>query len=197
MNEKNWLFKKVSLPHVPEYLIEMASEESAPGIGDQGGIYSTPYQLDGWKGQSYAAPRIVRKSFDERFTEWVKENITENFQIAGIMVCEGTPDTPSTGAHSDLTRDFALIYTATPGGDHTDISFWKEENNPVWRGRGVRVSDFSSLEFVESFPTPVRHWYLLNVGVLHSVENLSGKRVNFQVSFEGELPEEIQNLLTS
>ena len=178
----DWFIKELSLPKPPLNLIDLARSKSSLYAEYQG----HRFPLNDWRGESYVAPAIVRKFFDQKFIDWANENVTTDFDMAGIMTCDGDLATPSTGAHTDKTRDLALIYTVLPGGDNTSIAFWKEKGFPTYRDRGIPIGDYNSLELIAEYPTPIDCWYLLNSRVLHSVEHMSSSRINLQLSFEGD-----------
>ena len=54
--------------------------------------------------------------------------------------------------------------------------------------------DYSQMDLLEKFVPPVRTWYLTNVQVLHSVENLKAVRENIQFNCEPWDPLVVEHL---
>ena len=59
----------------------------------------------------------------------------------------------------------------------------------VPRERMLAVERGPHLKLIESVKGPFDTWYLMNARIVHSVENMTGVRVNLQVSFDTELPQ--------
>ena len=124
------------------------------------------------------------------FEAWVKKNITEHILDAGVNYVTHTEETGlpiSTGAHTDGTREFVLLWNVEHGGADAELTFWREENKPLYRAPKTRGTDFSKLKFVTKTRLPEDKWLLLDARVLHSVENLTSTRISLQISFLNKL----------
>ena len=192
----DWNFRLIpGLPKPPPGLISKidhslrpANEEFAPNDPKYLGIK----QRSDWKKQRYdwiqpmASNKNVRQHFDDEFTAWIRHNITPEFQASnsGVM-CFNEPQLP----HTDTTRDFVLLYNIDSGGSDTTLCFWQEREQPLRRERMLAVERGPHLRLIESVKGPFDTWYLMNARVVHSVENMTGVRVNLQVSFDTELPQ--------
>lgn len=171
------------LPRPPKSLIDQIDFTCRPVVNDIGGMGKRT--LTNWNGAYNGdATRNVRRLFNEEYLQWIKDNITSDFQNASLMYCWGCPEIPSTGAHTDFTRDYALLYNLAAGGPDATLCFWKEKNHPVVRDRCVANGYFDSLELIDSIKGPENIWYLTNTRILHSTENVVGLRLNLQISFD-------------
>lgn len=137
-----------------------------------------------------ASNNNVRRHFNPEFTEWIRENITKEFQFSnsGVMFFD-EPQLP----HTDVTRDFVLLYNIETGGRDSDVCFWKEKGYPLYRERMLAVERDSQLELIDRIRGPFDCWYLMNTRIIHSVENVSALRINLQISFDREVPTGLLN----
>ena len=144
----DWNFRIIpDLPKPPveliggiDFSIRPANEEFSPDSSRYLGIK----QRSDWKKQQYdwiqpmASNKNVRHHFDEEFTNWIKSNITPEFQSSnsGIMFFN-EPQLP----HTDTTRDFVLLYNvASEARKRRAVSFWQESKQPLRRERGCQIS---------------------------------------------------------
>jgi hypothetical protein len=192
----DWYFKILpGLPKPPAELViridrsyRPANEQFAPDNAEYLGIKET----SDWRKQPYdwiqpmTSNNNVRQHFDGEFTDWIRNNITPEFQFgnSGVMFFN-EPQLP----HTDTTRDFVLLYNVDCGGADTSLCFWQERGQPLRRERMLAVERGPHLELLESIKGPFETWYLMNARVVHSVENMTGMRVNLQVSFDAKIPE--------
>lgn len=117
---------------------------------------------------------------DQALDTWVRNNIDLDIDFVGIRYQYGTPEHNSQGAHTDATRDYALLYTIDNAGG--GLKFWQQKNQPVELDSLHLITDYDSLEELESFDTPNGTWYLVNGRVIHSVENITQTRITLQVN---------------
>jgi hypothetical protein len=192
----DWNFRIIpDLPKPPVELIggidfstRPENEEFSPDSSRYLGIK----QRSDWKKQQYdwiqpmASNKNVRHHFNEEFTDWIRHNITPEFQFSnsGVMFFN-EPQLP----HTDTTRDFVLLYNVASGGSETTLCFWQEREQPLRRERMLALERGPHLTLIDSIMGPFDTWYLMNARVVHSVENMTGVRVNLQVSFDTELPQ--------
>jgi hypothetical protein len=143
-------------------------------------------KAEDWKDQEYnwikpmASNTNVRYRFDQEYTNWVKQNIIDTFEEnnSGVMFFdhEQLP-------HTDTTREYVLLYNIETGGPNATLSFWQEDSHPVVRTRGLAIDRGPSLKLLDQINGPHNCWYIMHTQVIHSVENVSARRTNFQVSF--------------
>jgi len=128
----------------------------------------------------------VRHYFDEESLSWIRENITSEFHAtnSGVMFFD-EPQLP----HTDVTRDYVLLYNIQSGGPDSQLCFWQEAGQPLVRQRMLTAERGPNLKLVERVNGPFERWYIVNAKVIHSVENITGLRLNLQVSFDVGLPD--------
>lgn len=188
--------KLPTIPAPPRQFVDQALAGDFQFQENQGAYKKTiTRELKNWKGMSYTAPRIMRGKFNDEFVQWVKDNISKDFKDAGIAMFGGDDKHPSCGAHTDLTRDYVLIYNVDQGGPDAELTFWKEKGHPAIRERSAQGTTTENLEMLTSVRDLEGMWYLVDTRVLHSIENVIRPRINFQISFEYDLPEWINDLI--
>jgi hypothetical protein len=176
------------LPKPPQWLIDKIDFDLEPQvntIGDLGQRY-----LEDWDGYTGFANKNVLIKLDEDYDRWVKDNITQNYLYGNANYCWGTPERKSSGAHTDKTRDYVLLYNLAVGGPDASLCYWQEKGQPLIRPRRAEQSVKSSLDLVMEITGPRDTWYLLNTRILHGTENVTELRLNLQVAFE-EFPYEL------
>lgn len=185
------LYKFLDLPEPPADLIqgidlsknlEMPEKEKRMELG----IF-VHRQIKNWDEYDYAAAANIRTK-NEQFKKWVSENITDDFVDAGVnytVVVEKPKGLQkvSTGAHTDITRDYTLIYLLQTGGKDAPTVFWQEEGQELLRPPKTQGTDRKTLKFVDSVTIPLHRWCIIDSRILHSVERLEENRVALQVGF--------------
>jgi hypothetical protein len=183
----NFIYKFLpDLPAVPDEIVATVDLELKPTRMELG--YYHERTLTNWYGRNFTAVTNVRIK-NPAFSDWVEKNITVDMNDAGVNYAVYNRDTGqglelSTGAHTDGSRDFALLYIIKSGGDAVTTDFWQEKGQPLRRPRRTQGEDPSLLELVESVHIPERTWIMLEGRILHSVEHLTETRIGFQVSFD-------------
>jgi hypothetical protein len=129
--------------------------------------------------------------------QWAFDNLfpgvdTSWFVSFGLSVTRGAP---LHGPHSDPRR-WAMFYLLERGGEDAHTSFWLEKGHGVERRANVTINDYDDLILLDRFQWPVKQWVLFNPRVIHSVENLTGKRQSLQVTFNF-LPPQLKEILCS
>jgi hypothetical protein len=124
----------------------------------------------------------TRVDIDAEFNDWVHKNIHPEGFDCGLSITDSKHGSHQ-GPHTDLTRDFTMIYLLDPGGPNTETVFYEEEGKPIVRKERQAVcNDFSKLRVLDRVKFPTRKWAMLNAMCLHGVENIEGIRVSFQIS---------------
>lgn len=123
-----------------------------------------------------------RKDIGQEFDNWVHKNIHPQGRSCGVSLTDGRLGRHQ-GPHTDLKRNFALIYLLDSGGPDTATCFYKENGHPIVRSdRQAVCNDYSRLQLIERAQFPIAKWVILNVMILHGVENIETIRTSFQVS---------------
>lgn len=126
--------------------------------------------------------RGSRYSVDSNIHHWVRQNISQDWIEAGLYVIHGDQNHGTILPHTDQTRALSLLYLLDPGGSNVHTEFWQEKNHSIHREMKTLVGDYSLLESLKSVQWPLKTWILLNTNILHSVEQMTSKRVHFQIS---------------
>lgn len=84
--------------------------------------------------------------------------------------------------HTDKKRLVSLNYCLYPGGENVVTSFYKQRGDYSMSGSSCTYKEVD-LEIAVQFNKP--EWYLLDVNKYHSVENITGLRMNLALSFSG------------
>lgn len=195
-----WTYKLIpELPAPSQELIDLVDFEFRPESNNTSTMGLR--ELKDWNGYNGPALRNMRRieePFQSAFDAWIRKNVTEAYQNSSLMYCHGgefAKLATSTGAHTDFTRDYVLMYNLDTGGESAELVFWKEKNQDLIRPRGTQCGDYQNLEMVSRVTGPSNVWYLANTRILHSTENVTGRRLNLQISFDTELPESITNVI--
>lgn len=181
-----------NLPHPSRELIDLINFDLKPEANNTSTMGKR--ELINWKGYTGPALRNMRRveePFQSAFDKWIKENITTDYQNSSLMYCHGSgfaEGSPSTGAHTDFTRDYVLMYNVRTGGEEAELAFWREKRQGLIRERATQCGDYESLELVDSIKGPANIWYLTNTRILHSTENVKNLRLNLQISFDKTVP---------
>lgn len=197
MNTINWYCRLLThLPKPPNALVEKIDRVYRPNL-EKFSRDSDHVRIDrteDWANQEYnwikpmASNNNVRHHFKQEYLDWIRKNITAEFDESnsGVMFFD-TPQLP----HTDTTRKFVLLYNVETGGPDASLVFWQQENHPILRERGLAVERDATLKELERINGPKVCWYLMNTQVLHSVEGVSERRLNLQISFKENYPADI------
>ena len=178
------------LPQPPEWMIERIDMRYRPGMdlfSPTDSEYVAIDKAEDWQDQTYnwikpmASNQNLRYRFNAEDEAWMKENIASEFREdnSGVMFFdhEQLP-------HTDTTRKFVLLYNIETGGPNATLSFWQEAGHPINRERGLAVDRGDHMHLLVQVTGPDRCWYILDTQVLHSVEGVTKRRTNLQLSFE-------------
>ncbi|MBC7539867.1 MAG: hypothetical protein H7281_13680 [Bacteriovorax sp.] len=193
---KDWTYKLLpSLPKPPISLIGKIDNLYRPSLNRFSPYDENFLGIDknsDWKKQTYewiqpmASNKNLRHHFNDEFIKWIQENILSEFQESnsGVMFFD-EPQLP----HTDLTRDFVLIYNVETGGAESTLCFWQEEGEKILRERMITSERGPHLKLIDSVKGPFDCWYIMNTKILHSVEKVESLRLNLQISFDTNMPE--------
>jgi len=188
MTQEKVFFKVLENVSPPPYeLIEKVDRTLRPTKAQLGNFHER--FLTNWYGRNFKAgvnTRIIHPELEK----WVKENLTIHIVDTGVNYVPyndilGLP--VSTGAHTDGTREFVLLYNIESGGEDAELTYWREKGKPLYRAPKTHGSDLSQLEFVAKTKLPEGRWLLLDTRIMHSVENLTATRISLQISFLNKL----------
>lgn len=166
--------KFLNLPLIPQDII---SSQSCNNI-----IREFPGRVCKIGDIEFTASNGVYYHADDNLNQWVRDNINLNIDLVGIRHQYGSADRPCHGAHTDATRDYALLYMVDNGGGY--LKFWKKSDCPIEFDSVQLISDYDDMTELETVETPNGSWYLVNGRVIHSVENMLGTRITIQVNLK-------------
>jgi len=169
-------------PRPPDWIIDQIDLTLRPDINDIGGRGHR--YLENWKGFTGLANQNTLRRCSNDFGTWVSNNIIDSYQKVNVNYCWGYKDRTSTGAHTDFTRDWVLLWNVSIGGPNATLCFWQQHNQGLIRDRQTECGRFEDLVLLAEISGPSDIWYLVNANVLHSTEHVCGLRLNLQVSFE-------------
>lgn len=140
-------------------------------------------KISSWKCQPDST---LFKWTEENIKPWIETNLMQNFKL-GVIYREVSYKEEANfyRPHFDGVRHFGLFYNIVDSGG--DICFYKHKDYHVSERNDEQDSNvilnYNDITEIGRFKTPpVNRWYLLNSKVYHSIENLTGKRHNFQIS---------------
>lgn len=187
----------LDLPRVPDWIFSRLGIDQRPDMAKFNPLADLGHMSiekhGDWAGQEYqwikpmTSNKNARHIFDEECTKWFQENIAKNFNTknSGWMFFEEV-QLP----HTDITREWVMLYCVYTGGP-TSLSIWQQKGHALMREPYLALETYDDLELVEQVVGPAEHtWYMFNTQMIHSVENMTGVRLNLQLSFDhGITPE--------
>jgi hypothetical protein len=182
-----WTHRLLTCPQPPEKFIELALQENPvasltrapsnyynPGADPQ--VERTMHR----DGKSIHNVRIPRYLIGAEFNQWFSENIIPLEGEASIAV-SNPGNGGSLGPHTDRCRDWVLIYVVKSGGPDCCTTFFHQHGHPLIRDRFVFENNYDEMDVVGVAKIPENNWVLLNGRILHSVDNISTRRITFQI----------------
>ena len=127
-----------------------------------------------------------RYEVSQKVKDWVHENITRDYNNIGYSVLEGT-----SCPHSDVSRDWTLIWLFETGGPDVETVFWRQEGQPYYPKtlETKQPTTYDNLIELCKCRLPKGQWVLLNAQCLHSVENVKDvHRKALQIGFLDNSP---------
>lgn len=185
------------LPQVPDHFVKRAFDIARPISGPDENIlidnhiYTNDYKHRQvtWQGQQWESR--CQEGFDmgEDWKQWVRENIFEQSDEILLRLSVGT--SPTHGAHCDNPGKIRLYYLLDRGGeDATTVFYWKPggpfvyDVDSEYRDDPIHFNNMDDLVEIERVKFPLNQWVLFNGYVLHGVLNVTGPRLNFNVSIK-------------
>ena len=166
-----FLYKLLDLPQVPEELTTHGSM-----------IESYVGWIHKRNGQNLFSADHPLYSISVELTEWINNNIYSNYNKIGIKHAKGSTEHPFIGIHTDATRQYVLQYNLASAGGV--LYYWQEHNQPLIRDRRINLCDYEQVTLIEKCEIPDNTWHIINAMALHSVEGITGTRINIQLSLD-------------
>jgi hypothetical protein len=184
------------IPPVPEEYIELALATAKDKVGPiqspttaiQNTINNRVLTRDGRQFVSRNSPRF---GLEEYMGNWVNANISKEWCQIGVATSivnkeMGDPADYTHGPHTDVTRQYCLLYLIEQGNPDQDTVFWQEPGHGVHRKRNHLPLNLGNLIRLDSIRIPMRTWVYFDVSILHSIENIHGSRIAIHVGFDCE-----------
>lgn len=134
--------------------------------------------------ESYKTRYQRKYDLGDEFQTWCNKNLHHDCFHAGVAYNQGAG--PYHGPHVDKGRKYALFYLLEPGGVDVTTSFWQKNGlsiEPTEQEFPDYACDYSELRPVAQIVCEPNQWYLFNVNIIHSVENVSkNSRISLQAS---------------
>lgn len=140
-----------------------------------------------------------RYHLGEEFESWAKQAIGQGdnddwYVDSGFTLLSGTAKINS--PHTDPARRWHLFYLLSRGGDDCFTNFWMQDGHGFHRNPNTSVKTYQDLKIIDKVKFPEKKWVLMNSLVLHSVEDVTGKRTSIQVSMN-RLPTWMSQMICS
>jgi hypothetical protein len=174
-----------NLPDVPEIYIEQALEKKKHLLGNK-----LNDNLPNWykdrkliiNGKEESTTHQQTADVDNSFTKWCIDHIHPRGFDCQVSMTDHTKGT-HWGPHTDLTREFTLIYLLESGGPGAETVFYFEPGKLIRRTGFQEVcNDYDKLIVLERNKFPLYKWVIIDAMVLHGVENIQSPRISFQIS---------------
>ena len=201
---------KVPQHLVDEALLMIQDDDNiayaTPTVGPYAGTYSQvrsePIWIDQTDGSKKRSAAYSRYTVSQELLEWLKQNIhpdigighdDPNFRMiiakVGIQIFEH--DSPGEvltfKPHVDGPRgDYVLNYVIEAGGDSVYTKWYRAEGQPLIRPehrKGLYLTSMKGLVLLDQVVVPQGSWSLVESRVIHTVDNLTSRRVSLSIGF--------------
>lgn len=200
--ENNYIFGHLDfLPSIPQHFIDEAikvaynEEASVPETGELREVLAPKIwfrEVKDLDGKLVKGRPNIRFNLSKEFNDWVSENIcaSNNGVFVNINFQNKEQDGTTTPLHTDVSRDYLLIYLIKTSNPDQYTRFWQENGHPVVRERSVFLNDFSDSKMIAEGCYETGKWYLMRSAVLHSQHNIQGHdrdaRLGIHVNIKGD-----------
>jgi hypothetical protein len=179
------------LPKLPDRFVEQALK--CANDNNRQEISRFPNQLDYKKyhrqvkrnSKIETVRNNARFQIGEEIEQWARENISEEITEVGVSTSLGD-QSDLQSPHTDATRSYVLIYLLESSNVDQDTIFWQEPGKTLRRKRKLSSYDLDVLIKIDSVRVPYKTWCYLDASILHSIENIQGKRIAVQVAFDSD-----------
>ena len=120
----------------------------------------------------------IKFKLSSEFDQWISENVCESHDGSFVNVAYQNQEGNGTTApiHTDMSRDYVLIYILEMSNPDQYTKFWRERNQPIVRNRSTFLNNWDNCDFLGEACFKLHTWYLMKTTVLHSVHNILGDR---------------------
>ncbi len=133
----------------------------------------------------------IKFPLSDNFNKWVRDNICTTHDGSYVNVAYQNNEGNGTTApvHTDMSRDWVLIYLLETSNPDQYTKFWKENDKDVERPRSTFLNDWDNCTEIGEVCYEVGNWYLMKTTVLHSIHNIKGDRrgrISIQIKVDGD-----------
>jgi hypothetical protein len=193
-----------ALPQVPEHFIQRLLNLAVPHANPEEeslvkrGSFSLEYKNRLVKKDNVLQPTRAQERFEmgEDWADWVRTNIIPTFADTDGRLSVGVEGATLHGAHTDGPL-YRLFYLVSDGGELVETAYYQSPTDPVlYACKSNKVEGYDDMDLlteIDRTKFPVNGWVLHNGYVLHAVHNITGNRVNLNVTI---LPEHERFILS-
>jgi hypothetical protein len=196
-----FLWKELKdIPAIPQHLYDEAmdialnEEQAIPQTGELYKELSPKIwfrEIKDIDGRTVRGRPNIKFPLSAEFNEWIKENVCETHDGSFVNVAYQNKEGDGTTApiHTDMSRDWVLIYLLEKSNEDQYTMFWKQNDKPTIRDRSTFLNDWDDCEKIGEVCFDTGKWYLMNARVLHSIHNILGDRrgrLAIQVKVDGD-----------
>lgn len=192
------LFCLCNFPQVPANIKLSICQAVAKGLVDNSNVQflnrpKSNSELEGFTSSTtfsigdteYTRSRYRRFFVSPEVEQWVKDNISANCsEISAQYIGDGAAFSPHTDGGP---RQYILNYLIQAGGEAVETQWWQEAGEDLIRpGTPLQFPFTDQLQLVKSTVFGVGSWSALYGKVIHSVTNLTGKRIALSIAISKE-----------
>lgn len=188
------------LPKLPQNLVDEAMKialDETRAIPQTGELYKelSPKiwfrEIKDLDGKIVRGRPNIKFPLSKEFNQWVRENICATHDGSFVNVAYQNKEGDGTTApiHTDMSRDWVLLYLLEKSNPDQYTMFWKQNNHPIIRSRSTFLNDWDDCEKIGEVCYETEKWYLMNTLVLHSIHNIQGDRrgrLAIQIKVDGD-----------
>lgn len=186
--EETFLWAKLeAAPSLPQSFIEEAmaialdEERAVPQTGELYKELSPTVwfrEIKDLDGNTVRGRPNIKFKLSELFDSWVSDNITKHHDGSYVNVAYQNKEGDGTIApiHTDMSRDYVLIYLIEKSNPDQYTKFWRERGNPIERSRSTFLNNWDNCDLIGEACFDLHTWYLMKATVLHSIHNIRGNR---------------------
>ena len=124
-----------------------------------------------------------RVAVDSELSHWIIENITSEATSMDIAVTVTKSKSYRMWPHTDSVRLWTLMYLIEHGGSEHRTVFYKHRDFN-FKVESKMNFNYEEVIEVDSIQIPLKTWTIINAHEIHSVENIPGIRIAFQLGMQ-------------
>lgn len=188
------------LPELPQNLVDEAmsialdESNSVPSTGELYKELSPKIwfrEIKDIDGKVVRGRPNIKFPLSDEFNKWVRDNVCASHDGSFVNVAYQNNEGDGTTApiHTDMSRDWVLIYLLEKSNPDQYTKFWKENDKDVVRPRSTFLNNWDNCTEIGEVCYEVGKWYLMKTTVLHSIHNIKGDRrgrISIQIKVDND-----------